>query len=135
MTDKLTFGRIRRQLLALALIVFVASQNAQLAFAQTGVRDTLSKIGTGEKARVSVRLRDKTVIKGYVVRVENTGFVLKETPANQERTLDFNEVESVKKAGKSTGKKVAIWSAVGIGVLAAVFAIGAKATSGGIHSH
>ena len=133
------------RMLVVGLVILLVIGNSSLAFSQSRteqdsrtvskVRETLSIVGTGEKARVSVKLRDKTVLGGYVVRLVDNGLVLKESGGSQERSLSFAEIESVKKAGKSTGKKIIIWTVVGVGGLAAVLAIGAKATSGGIRSH
>lgn len=91
------------------------------------VRGKIARAGIGEKARVTVWLKDGTKIKGYVSQVEESNFVVRDRKTDAATTVLFNDVAKVdNNRGHSTARNVAIGVAVGAGtflvILLAAFA-------------
>ena len=123
--------KIWLSLLLVYLLVFTAAP--VLASAQpdkqartTGqVREKVGRLGTGERARVTVRLKNGTKLKGYIERVGENEFVLKDKDTGASLNVPYNDVVSIEEnEGRSTGKKIAIWAGVGFGALLLLAAIG-----------
>jgi hypothetical protein len=76
----------------------------------------IEKIGSGRDARVEVKLRDKTRIKGYVSEISDDGFVVTDFKTGAASTIAYADVAQVKGNNLSTGAKIAI----GAGVAAAL---------------
>mgnify|MGYP001298853934 CR=1 FL=1 len=79
-------------------------------------RAFISQIGTGQKAKVEVKFRDKSKAKGYVGSTSADGFTLVTTNGS-ESTLRYSEVEQIKK--QSYGLTRGAWIAIGAGAAAA----------------
>jgi hypothetical protein len=83
------------------------------------VRQGILKLGTGEQARVEVKLKDKTKLKGYVSAADDEGFSVTDAKTGTVTKVTYPQVRQVKGNNLSTGAKIAI----GLGILAAVLAI------------
>lgn len=83
------------------------------------VREAVSRLGTGESARVEVRLRDKTKLKGYVGEASDAGFTVVNTKTGAATHVAYPQVQKVKGHNLSTGAKIAI----GLGAAVAVLVI------------
>lgn len=83
------------------------------------VRASVLKLGTGEVARVKVKLRDKSKIEGYVSAADGEGFTVTNPKTGIATPIAYPEVKSVKGNNLSTGAKIAI----GAGIAAAVILI------------
>ncbi len=83
------------------------------------VRKSIEKLGTGEKARAIVKLRDGTVHKGFVYDAGDNSFTLLEEKTAQKITVAYADVIGLKGKNMSTGAKVAL----GVGLAAAGLAI------------
>lgn len=81
------------------------------------VRAGILKLGTGETAQVSLKLKDKTKRKGYVNEIGEHSFVLMETSAASATTIAYGDVAQVQGHNLSTRTKIII------GVSAVVAAI------------
>lgn len=79
------------------------------------VKAKIGKIGTGEKARVKVRLYDNTRYEGYLRQVSDTGFVVVTKEGNS-HDVNFTDVRSLGGRNLSTGAKIGIGIAIGAGV-------------------
>ena len=79
------------------------------------IRAKLSKLGTGQDARVRVELRDKTRLEGYIGEAGPESFVVV-NKAGVATTVAYPQVAKAKGHNLSTGAKIAI----GIGIGAAV---------------
>jgi hypothetical protein len=90
--------------------------DAQLA---AKARNSILKIGTGEKARVEVKLRDETKLKGYVSQTGADSFTLTDAKTGASQVVAYSEVARVKKwgGGLSTMTKVLIGGAVAAGAI------------------
>jgi hypothetical protein len=93
------------------------------------VKSELSKIGTGEKARVTVKLKSGALLKGFISVLDEDDFTIISETGTQ-RVL-YSEVKKVKKAGLNAGIKIAIVA----GALAATLlgVMYAACGSGGCH--
>ena len=94
------------------------------------VKADVARRGTGEKARVVVRLLDGSKLKGHVSQAGNDSFTLTDSGSGQARTLSYSEVAQVKKpGGLPLGAKIGIGMGALVGVLALVYAAGCHDTS------
>jgi hypothetical protein len=80
------------------------------------VKQGVAKIGTGQSARIQVKLYDGTKIKGYVKDAGADSFTIVNDKTGQETTVLYTDVKQIKGKSLSTGVKIAI----GLGILAAV---------------
>ncbi len=119
-----------RKLFSLALVALLLNTvGMRLAYADSKeekqarfvekVKVNVLKLGTGEAARVKVKLRDKTKLEGYVSAVGEEDFTITDRKTGVATTVAYPQVKSVKGNNLSTGAKIAI----GVGIAAAVIFI------------
>lgn len=77
------------------------------------VKEGISKLGTGAEARIEVKLRDKTKLKGYVSEAGEDSFVIVDEKTGATSTVTYPQVKQVKGHNLSKGAKIAI----GVGVI------------------
>jgi len=108
------------------LLVFFAS-GGQTPAQSSGQADTkalekikakIAKLGVGEKARAQIKLRNGQKIKGYVSSNGQDDFAFTERKSGTTTTVAYADIVEVKKPGLSTGAKIGIAAAIGVGVLA-----------------
>jgi len=117
-----------KKYLSLALVILVIN----LAFGATAfagtkadkearfaakVKNEIAKLGTGTDARVEVKLRDKTKLKGYISQINENSFVVVADNTNAATEVAYPQTKQVKGNNLSTGAKIAI----GIGIGVAIF--------------
>ena len=96
------------------------------------VKASVAKRGTGPRAKVTVKLKDKTRLKGYISNASNDSFTLSDSKTGQVRTLAYSDVAEVKKqGGMSLAAKIGIGVGAGVGVLALIYVIGCGGDRGG----
>lgn len=84
------------------------------------VRMKIARIGIGEKARATVRLKNGTKIKGYIDQTRSDDFVLKDRNTGAPMNILYSDVSKVESnRGHSTAKKIAIGVAIGAGAVLA----------------
>ncbi|HXD33167.1 MAG TPA: hypothetical protein VN643_18740 [Pyrinomonadaceae bacterium] len=83
------------------------------------VKSGIAQLGTGEAARVELKLTDKTKLKGYISEVSDDHFVVIDKKTGAATNVAYTQVQGVKGNNLSTGAYIAI----GVGILAAVLAI------------
>ncbi len=105
--------------LAGAVPASAASKEEQQARFAEKVKASVLKLGTGEPARVKVKLRDKTKLEGYISVADGDGFTVVDSKTGMATTVAYPQVKSVKGNNLSTGAKIAI----GAGIAAAVLFI------------
>jgi hypothetical protein len=81
------------------------------------VRGGISRLGTGEAARVEIKLRDKTRLKGYTREARAEGFVLVDAKTGAATMILYPQVKQVKGHNLSTGQKVALGVGITLGAL------------------
>ena len=114
------FARILAMILSGA-ILFAAAPAASAKEAQTPeqARAKVREIGTGRKARVEVRLRDRTKVKGYVAAADaEDSFTVADSKTGAERAVAYADVERVQKP--SGGLSARGWVILGAAATAAV---------------
>jgi hypothetical protein len=77
------------------------------------VKEGIGKLGTGAEARVEVKLRDKTKLKGYVSEAGADRFVLVNEKTGATATVAYSQVKQVKGNNLSKGAEIAL----GVGVI------------------
>ena len=114
--------------LRISLFVLAVLINTQFMLAQAKggkspeqVKAEVLKRGTGEKAKVKVKLRNGSEVRGYISKADQNTFDIR--GKNSENvTLAYEDVLSVRKPGMSTGAKVGIAAGIAALVIAAAAA-------------
>jgi small nuclear ribonucleoprotein (snRNP)-like protein len=83
------------------------------------VKSEIAKLGTGKEARVEVKLKDGTKLKGYVSQINENSFVVVDNTTGASTEVPYPNAKQVKGNNLSTGVKIAI----GIGVVLLALAI------------
>lgn len=85
------------------------------------VRIKIEKLGLGEKAKATIRLRDGGKVKGYVSQAGEENFVLRDRKTDSPTTIRYADVLHVEEnKGHSTARNITIGVAVGVGAVLAV---------------
>src|SRR5687768_8632756 len=98
---------------------YAASKEEKQARFAEKVKANVMKIGTGEAARVKIKLRDKTKVAGYVSAADDEGFTVIDSKTGVATTIAYPQVKSVQGHNLSTGAKIAI----GLGIAGAIIFI------------
>jgi hypothetical protein len=81
-------------------------------------RAKIQKMGAGQDARVEVRLRDNTRLKGYISAVGEDSFTVADRKTSASQTVAYADVKEVKKPGG--GLSTRTWVIIGAAAAAAV---------------
>ena len=113
--------------LSAAAPTFAKSQAEKEAQQTARVKAGILKLGTGEKARVKLRLRDQTKLAGYVSAADADSFIVVDPKTGATTTVAYAQVKQIKGHNLSTGAKIAIGFGVFVAaVLVTVLIIYAK---------
>jgi hypothetical protein len=82
------------------------------------VRMDVLKMGVGEKARVEIKLRDNSKLKGYIGEASEDSFTVVDSKNGSNQRLEYASVNNVKKAGGSFSTRS--WIILGAAVAGAV---------------
>ncbi len=96
------------------------------------IKANVTKRGTGEKARVNVKMLNGTKMKGFISQAGDDSFTLTDSKTKQTSTLAYSEVAQVKGTGLSTGAKILIGVGIAVGITAIVIAASPKGLEGPI---
>jgi small nuclear ribonucleoprotein (snRNP)-like protein len=108
--------------LVMNLAVFAETKEDKALKRAEKVKANVTKLGTGKDARVEVKLKDGTKLKGYISEINENGFVVMNEKTGIATTVAYPQTKQVKGNNLSTGVKIAI----GVGIfLVVVFLIGA----------
>jgi hypothetical protein len=83
------------------------------------VKATISKLGVGREARITVRLRDKTKLAGYISEVRDDSFTITDFKTGESTVAAYPNITQIKGHNLSTGAKVAI---IGLGIAVGILA-------------
>lgn len=72
------------------------------------IKAGIARLGIGPEARVEVKLRDKTKIKGYISEVNEDSFVVVNPNTGATSRVTYPQVGQVKGNNLSTGAQIAI---------------------------
>ena len=98
---------------------YAASKEEKQARFAEKVKASVLKFGTGEAARVKIKLRDKTRLAGYISAADSEGFTVIDSKTGMATTVAYPQVKSVQGNNLSTKAKIAI----GVGIAAAIIFI------------
>ena len=88
------------------------------------VKSKIARQGTGAKAKVTIRLKNGTKVKGYVAQTGEDDFVVRHRKTDAPTTISYADVLKVEEnRGHSTARNIAIGVAVGVGAVLAVIGI------------
>ena len=105
--------------LAGARLVFADSKEEKQARFAEKVKANVLKLGTGESARVKVKLRDQAKVEGYISDAGADTFTVTDRKTGVATTVAYPQVKSVQGNNLSTGAKIAI----GVGIAATIIFI------------
>ena len=94
-----------------------ASADEKRAKHAAKVKTNVAKLGTGQDARVAVALRDKTKVAGYLSAVGEESFVVTDFGTGAATTVAYPDVAQVKGHNLTTGAKITIGVAIGVGII------------------
>lgn len=111
----------------LFLLAVLISSQLLLAQAKDGkspdqVKAEVLKRGTGEKAKIKVKLRSGPEIRGYVSKAGQESFDVNNKKTGKTISIAYADVVSVHKPGMSTGAKVGIAAGAAAVLIAAALA-------------
>ena len=96
-----------------------SAKAADAAGQASEVKAQVQKIGAG--ARVEVKLRDESKVKGRVGAAGEESFTVTDSKTGAARTFDYADVARVSKSGgSSTRKKILIGAAIAAGVVVGI---------------
>ena len=81
-------------------------------------RAKVAKIGVGQNAKVEVKLRDESRIKGYVSEVQPDSFTVVERETGVSRTVAYADAAEVKRSGGRLSTKG--WAIIGAAAAGAI---------------
>lgn len=111
------FAVVLITLLAAAPSVWAKSNAEKEAQKTEKIKTAIFKLGIGTDARVSLKLRDKTKVAGYIREAGTEAFVVVDATTGTATTVSYPNVTQVKGNNLSTGAKVAIVLGIVAGVL------------------
>jgi len=79
------------------------------------VKAGVAKLGAGKDAKISVKLRNKTKLKGYISAIEDEAFVIADAKTGAETRVDYGDVTQAKGNNLSTGAIIIIAAGAAIG--------------------
>jgi hypothetical protein len=79
------------------------------------VKAGVAKLGAGADTKISVKLRNKTKLKGYVSRIEEEAFFITDAKTGDETRVAYGDVTQAKGNNLSTGAIIAISVGVAVG--------------------
>ncbi|HSS22138.1 MAG TPA: hypothetical protein VLL54_18860 [Pyrinomonadaceae bacterium] len=109
----------------LASIVLLSAFGIQRAGAQTSgdqatekIRAKVQKMGTGTNAKVEVKLRDNSQLRGYITDSNQDSFTMFDKNSGTNKTISYADTTSVKKSsGAFSTKSLIIIGAVAAGAV------------------
>jgi hypothetical protein len=95
----------------------VGAQSLKDQQATEKLRTKVQKIGIGTNARVDVKLRDNTQLKGYIAEANQDTFTVVERQTGTSKTFSYSDTSSVKKSG--SGISTRTWIIIGAAAVGA----------------
>jgi len=80
-------------------------------------RSEIERILSGKRSKVVVKMKDGSDKKGYIARAEIDSFELWDSASGKRISIDYLDVEKVKKTGMSKGAKTAMWAGIAAGAV------------------
>lgn len=87
------------------------------------VKASVLELGSGPSTRVSVKLRDKTTVTGYVSEIADNSFAVTDLNSAVTTTVVYPDVVQVKGNNLSTGAKIAIAAGIIAGITIVLYIV------------
>lgn len=98
--------------LSLGSSAFAETKDEKAAKLAQKVKANIIKLGTGPDARIEVKLKDGTKVKGYVSEINESSIVIVDENKSVPTEVQYSQLKKIKGKNLSTGDKV--WIAAGI---------------------
>jgi hypothetical protein len=125
MTVWITYETVMRGFISVLFIAILAATLPGYALAHVGSAGqreqnerVIREIGVGDKARVEVKLKDGSKVKGVIRSATSDRFVVEQEKTRVDREIAFADVETAKKP--RSGLKPRTWAIIGGAAAAAV---------------
>ena len=110
--------------LPVAVVMAAKTQGENEAQLLEGVKVKVARLGIGEKARVTVRLKDGTKLKGYIAQAKDSEFVVRDRKTDAPSVVLYRDVARVdSNRGHSTARNVALGTAIGVGSVLTILGV------------
>jgi FtsP/CotA-like multicopper oxidase with cupredoxin domain len=88
------------------------------------VKVKVARLGVGERARVTVKFKDGTKLKGYISQVKDDEFIVRDRKTDAPTVVLYRDVARVESnRGHSTARNVAVGTAIGVGSVLTVLGL------------
>lgn len=87
------------------------------------VKTEIAKLGVGTDARIKVKLKDGTKLKGYISEINEDSFTVKDTKNGNATSVPYSNAKQVKGNNLSDGVVIAIAFAALFGVLIVTYIV------------
>jgi len=88
------------------------------------VKVKVARLGVGDKARITVKFKDGTKLKGYISQAKDSEFIVRDRKTDAPNVVLYRDVARIdSNRGHSTARNIAIGTAVGVGSVLTVLAI------------
>lgn len=82
------------------------------------VKANIAQLGTGKDAKIEIKLKDGTKLKGYVSAAKDTSFILVTEDTGMSKEIPYPQVQKAKGKNSKTGLRIlAVVAVVGLLVL------------------
>lgn len=120
-----------RKIVSLVLVVLLfAAASANVAYADSNkgkearlavrVKEGVRKLGVGRDAQVTVKLRDKTKVKGYIGEAGEDSFVVIDAETGAANSVSYSSVKQMNGNNHSLGVRIAIGVVIAAAVVVAL---------------
>ena len=87
------------------------------------VKAAVLELGSGPSTRVSIKLKDKTKLVGFVSEITDDSFAVTDLSTAETTTVAYPDVVQVKGNNLSTGAKIAIAAGVIAGIIIVLYIV------------
>lgn len=109
---------------AAAVAVNAKTQAERDAQTLEQVKVKVARLGVGERARVTVKFKDGTKLKGYISQAKDAEFIVRDRKTDAPTVVLYQDVARVESnRGHSTARNITIGVAVGVGAVLTVLGI------------
>lgn len=122
-------------LIQIMAVTFATARPRAVQDRSLDIKKGIAKIGTGKDTKVTVEMKNKAVVKGYVAEAHEKSFVVIDETTDKSTDIAYSDVNKME--GKnittgqkmSVGKKITLVTVVAVVVVAVVVAIVVKAAT------
>ena len=110
-----------KTLLSLLVLLFtlaqpLAAQQGDNMMTLEQVKAKIAKLGVGDKAKATIKLKDGVKTKGYIAQAGDDEFVIRDRKTNAPTTIRYADVAKVEaNRGHSTARNIGIGIGIGVG--------------------